>query len=82
MLDGWPATRFNFKLLALTAARSGEERLATHEEIDEAANFRIVPPERMKARGTHIVPLCPRALRSSPRRAGSSPDPSYCFPAP
>ena len=61
-LDGWPATRLAFELLILTAARSGEVRLAKHEEFDEVAKLWIVPPERMKARQAHVVPLCPRAL--------------------
>lgn len=61
-LDGWPATRLAFELLILTAARSGEVRLAKHEEFDAPAKLWIVPPERMKAREAHAVPLCPRAL--------------------
>lgn len=41
----------------LTAARSGEVRLATWDEIDLDAKLWIVPGERMKAGKPHKVPL-------------------------
>ena len=55
-------TKLAFELLVLTAARSGEVRLATWEEIDPAAAVWTVPAERMKAGREHRVPLCRRAL--------------------
>lgn len=61
-LEGWAATRLAFEFLILTAARSGEVRLAIWEEIDLNNALWTVPPERMKARIEHAVPLAPRAL--------------------
>ena len=46
----------------LTAARSGEVRLATWDEIDTAGAVWTVPATRMKAKREHRVPLCGRAL--------------------
>ena len=49
-----------FEFLVLTAARSGEVRLATWDEIDLLAVVWAVPAERMKANREHRVPLCER----------------------
>ena len=57
-----PAVRLAFEFLVLTAARSGEVRLATWDEIDEAGAVWTVPATRMKAKREHRVPLCARAL--------------------
>jgi integrase len=46
----------------LTAARSGEVRGATWDEIDEASAIWTVPASRMKAGKEHRVPLSPMAL--------------------
>ncbi len=46
----------------LTAARSGDVRLATWDEIDTAGAVWTVPAARMKAKREHRVPLCGRAL--------------------
>jgi integrase len=59
----------------LTAARSGEVRGATMDEIDLDAATWIIPGERMKAGKEHRVPLCEEAvalLRAVPRIAGSN----------
>jgi len=57
----WWATKAAFEFLVLTAARSGEVRLATWREIDVDAAVWTVPAERMKAHREHRVPLCGRA---------------------
>lgn len=65
----------------LTAARSGEVRGATWEEIDLAEKTWTIPAERMKASEEHIVPLSNDAvklLRSLPRLAGTN----LLFPSP
>jgi integrase len=57
----------------LTAARSGEVRLATWSEIDLKAKLWTVPAERMKARKEHRVPLSSAAialLKSLDKREG------------
>jgi integrase len=46
----------------LTAARSGEVRGATWEEIDLDAATWTIPAARMKAGEAHVVPLSPAAL--------------------
>ena len=76
--DGTATRALEF--LALTAARSGEVRGATWEEIDLDAGLWIVPAERMKAGREHRVPLTAEAvalLRALPRMQGSD----YVFPA-
>ena len=48
--------------LVLTAARSGEVRLATWDEMDLDADVWTIPAARMKAKRDHRVPLSGRAL--------------------
>lgn len=58
------------ELLILTAARSGEVRLATWNEIDLDKKLWTVPAERMKAGKQHEVPLNKQAvalLKALPR---------------
>lgn len=54
--------RLALSALILTAARSGEIRGATWNELDLEAATWTVPAERMKAGKVHIVPLPPAAL--------------------
>ncbi|MCP5131854.1 MAG: tyrosine-type recombinase/integrase [Pseudomonadales bacterium] len=66
------------KFLILTAARSGEVRGATWEEINLRAKVWTIPAERMKNGKEHKVPLSASAvnlLKSLPR------DHDYIFPA-
>ena len=58
----WIGTKLAFEFLVLTAARSGEVRLATWHEMDLAALVWTVPAERMKAQREHRVPLSRRAV--------------------
>ncbi|MGR3461294.1 MAG: tyrosine-type recombinase/integrase [Roseovarius sp.] len=77
--DGMAAQALRF--LTLTAARSGEVRGATWDEIDLDKNVWTVPAGRMKASRDHRVPLPDEAvalLRDLPRMAGSE----FVFPAP
>lgn len=50
------------EFLLLTAARSGEVRFASFDEIDDVARTWTVPAERMKADKEHVVPLTSRAI--------------------
>ena len=50
------------EFVMLTAARTGEARGATFDEIDTAAGTWTVPADRMKAGKIHVVPLSARAL--------------------
>ncbi|WP_246021757.1 tyrosine-type recombinase/integrase [Alteraurantiacibacter aquimixticola] len=54
--------RLALEFLILTAARSGEMRGATWNEIDLAKKLWTVPAERMKAGNTHVVPLSRSAI--------------------
>lgn len=75
--DGMGARALEFAIL--TAARSGEVRGATWDEIDLEQAVWIIPGERMKAKKEHRVPLSEDGiflLRSLPRLADSQ----YLFP--
>ena len=52
------------EFLILTAARSGEVRSATWDEIDGSTNISTIPAARMKANGTTEFP-CPTAASRS-----------------
>ena len=56
------ALKLAFEFLVLTAARSGEVRLATWDEIDTRGHVWTIPATRMKANRAHRVPLSERAL--------------------
>ena len=64
------AVRLAFEFLVLTAARSGEVRLATWHEIDAAGAVWTISAARMKAKREHRVPLCGTScfLARRPRR--------------
>ncbi|WP_186010898.1 tyrosine-type recombinase/integrase [Burkholderia gladioli] len=68
----------------LTAARSGEARGARWSEIDLDAGVWRVPPERMKLKKEHRVPLAPDVvtfLKALPRRDPGDPE-ALVFPSP
>ncbi|MCR8551205.1 tyrosine-type recombinase/integrase [Salipiger sp. P9] len=52
---------FVLRLLLLTAARTGEVRFATTEEIID--DMLVIPPERTKTKREHKIPLTDEALR-------------------
>ena len=54
-------TRAMLELLILTAARSGEVRGMKWSEIDLKNSIWTIPPERMKARLQHRIPLSKRS---------------------
>ena len=58
----WLGTRLAFEFLVLTAARSGEVRMATWDEVDLDAAVWTVPAERTKTGCEHRVPLSGAAL--------------------
>lgn len=77
--DGMSARALEF--LILTAARSGEVRLAKWDEINLDEKLWTIPAERMKAQKAHRVPLSDSAiklLKALPRFEGSS----HVFSAP
>lgn len=54
--------RLALETAILTAARSGEVRLATWPEIDLVAATWTIPASRMKAGREHVIPLSPQAV--------------------
>ena len=60
--SAWISTKLAFEYLVVTATRSGEVRGARWDEIDLDERLWVVPPERMKAKAPHRVPLASRAL--------------------
>jgi integrase len=56
------STKLALEFLILTAARSGEIRLATWPEIDLERRMWTIPAERMKGKAEHVVPLSDRAV--------------------
>ena len=54
--------RLAFEFMILTAARSGEARLAQWDEIDLTDRVRTIPGHRTKMAREHRVPLSDRAL--------------------
>ena len=57
------STKLAFEFLVLTAARSGEVRLMTWDEVDGEDGLWTVPEHRMKAGREHRVPLSRRARK-------------------
>ena len=64
-----PMVKLAFEFLVLTAARSGEVRLATWAEIDTAGRVWTVPATRMKAKREHRGPAQPAGGGDSRGRA-------------
>ncbi len=60
--DAYPATKLCFEFIVLTACRSGEVRHATWDEFNLDTATWTIPPERMKAKREHRVPLSRRAI--------------------
>ena len=60
--QGSLAAKLCLRFLVLTAARSGEARGATWDEIELEDQVWRIPSQRMKADKEHRVPLCRQAL--------------------
>lgn len=73
--EGSAARALEFTIL--TAARTEEVILARPEEIAPRDKLWTAPPEHMKLKRDHLVPLCDRAMRLL---SGASD--SYLFPSP
>jgi len=68
------------RFVILTAARSGEARMATWQEIDLENQMWTIPASRMKAEEEHRVPLSADAVAILEGVRGL--DASYVFPSP
>lgn len=76
--EGIGARALEFAIL--TAARSGEVRLATWPEFDLHAGIWIVPAVRMKAKKEHRVPLTKRTLEILKQMEREHGTKGYVFP--
>ena len=63
MSTSYPATKLAFRLLALTACRSGEIRGATWGEIDQETATWTIPMQRTKTARVHRIPLSSAAMK-------------------
>lgn len=77
-LESVSARALEFQIL--TAARSGEVRLATIGEFDLDAALWIVPADRMKAGRVHAVPLAARAVEIVREVRETFPSAPFVFP--
>jgi integrase len=75
-------TRALLEFVILTAARSGEARAMTWDEVDLEAKVWTVPANRMKAKIIHRVPLSERAVEILAAQRALHPDADLVFPAP
>ena len=75
-----PAVKLAFELLVLTAARSGEVRLATWTEMDMAGRVWTISAARMKAKREHRSRCAGGRWRFSTRRGRSAPAIRSCSP--
>lgn len=71
-----------FRYLVLTAARSGEARGATWDEIDLQDRVWRIPSERMKAEVEHRVPLSVQAINLLEEASALREDSGLVFPSP
>jgi len=78
--QGTPATRFALKLMALTFVRTGELIAAKWVEFDFDEAIWRIPPERMKMRTEHIVPLSRQAIETLRTLQMVSRDSELLFP--
>ncbi len=76
------AAKLCFRFLVLTAARSGEARGATWEEIDFQRQEWRIPGRRMKAGMEHRVPLSGQALDALREAEVLRDDSGLVFPSP
>ena len=77
----WIGTRLAFEFLVLTAARSGDVRLATWNEVDLEARTWTIPAGHMKAGREHRVPLSGPALAVLKHAQALGPADGLIFPS-
>ncbi|WP_420587928.1 tyrosine-type recombinase/integrase [Marivita sp.] len=78
---GEHVTRHLLEFTILTAARSGETRGMTWDEVDLSTATWIVPAHRMKTKVVHRVPLAGRAIELLEKRQALAKHPELVFPS-
>ncbi len=79
--EGWLPLRTLLQFLALTFVRPGEARLAEWKEIDFKKAVWSIPPERMKMRRPHDVPLSRQAVEVLHKVHSFSGESKFVFPS-
>ena len=79
--EGAPETKSALELLALTFVRPGELRAAEWSEFDLGNAVWAIPPERMKMKRPHRVPLTLQALAILERLRALTGGGKYLFPS-
>ena len=79
--EGAPETKAALELLALTFVRPGELRAAEWSEFDLANALWSIPPDRMKMKRPHRVPLAPQAFAILERLRALTGGGKYLFPS-
>jgi len=74
-------TRNALLFTAYTFCRQGEIRFATWDEFDLEDKIWRLPPERMKARKTHLVPLSDQVMAILKKMSVITDADSYVFPS-
>ena len=77
-----PASKLCLRFLVFTAARSGEARGATWDEIDLESAAWTIPGSRMKAGVEHRVPLSDQVLDVLTKAHQLEDGSGLCFPSP
>jgi integrase len=75
-------SKIMLEFLILTAARSGEVRAMTWEEVDLDGAVWTVPADRMKAGKEHRVPLSERVIEILKAQKKNNDHPELVFPSP
>lgn len=78
---GEDVSRHLLEFTILTAARSGETRNMTWDEVDLSSETWIVPAYRMKAKTIHRVPLSNRAIHILKKRMAIGGHDALVFPS-
>ena len=76
------SVKLGLEFLMLTACRSGEVRGARWEEMDLEGGEWTIPPERMKHKREHRVPLSARAREVLAEAKEHAVDSEWVFPSP
>ncbi|KUR81211.1 integrase arm-type DNA-binding domain-containing protein [Novosphingobium sp. Fuku2-ISO-50] len=79
--EGSPITKIALQLSALVFVRPGELRQAEWSEIDVDAAVWRIPPDKMKGRMEHVVPLSTQSLALLEQARSLTGDGRYVFPS-
>lgn len=79
-IEAAESIRLAFELLILTATRTSEVLEAKWSEVDVKNKIWVIPPERMKAKREHRIPLTPRCIEIFKQARKLSGESVFIFP--